>query len=405
VFRIGLITAATIGWMVAPSVGLAEDDLDFLLDAPAPLDGATEALVPAGDVNPTDLRKIAGGLHDGHAFGPRVRPDGAWVAYGVREAVKGTFKTGWYARPLDGDGMFRSIWPNQHPSFVKGEGTASFTDLTGFEWAVDGNHNAMVALHKSKGEEVLLETMNVRFSGPGAQRMPAIAPDGTRLVVVSDSEDGDSTDLWVSDTVDGAEPLQLTFTKESETAPAWHPKLGRIIFEQRNPLGGDIWEFDLDTFGQKPLVKEGISDEISPSYSPNGEQFAFLSNKDDPQGFRYDLFVARPGDPLPKPVIRGVRRSDKSRGYAWDPLGRYVIAPVDDEAAGYPLMVAPVDGSKPAVKLADTRDNMDPTVIAIGETSRVVWVALDMDRPADRRYRIVFARDYSLAEFGRQVGL
>ncbi|MCP4872265.1 MAG: hypothetical protein GY898_26480 [Proteobacteria bacterium] len=370
--------------------------------ATASLLGALVAL--AGDEGPTrpDIRTVAGGLHDGHAFGPRIRGDGLWVAYGVREQVKGTFKTSYYARDIEG-GLFRSVWPNAHPSFAEGEGTASFTDLVGFEWAPDGEHNAMVALHKSKREEVLMETQKVRFTGPGSQREPAIAPDGTRLVVVS--EDGGNTDLWVSDTVDEAPILQLTFSPENEQAPQWHPKEPQIIHEVRNPLGSDIYFFDLDSFEHTALIRAGTSDETDPSYEPgNGERFAFLSNKDDPQGLRFDLFVATPGDSLPTPVIRNVRRSEKSKGYCWDPLGRYLIATVDDEAGGYPLVIAPTDGSAEPRKLVDTQDNMDPTLVSMGSTVRLIWVALDMSQPEEKRFRVVHLADFDLSDLGGIAG-
>lgn len=388
-----LVSVAALG-LALPA--LAQEDLDFLLDAPAP---GAEPDKPVED--PTGPRKVAAGLHDGDAFAPLLRPDGAWVAYGVREQVKGTFKTGYYARPLDGDGLFRSIWPNQHPSFKEGEGTASFTDLVGFEWGQDGEHSPMVALHKTKREEVLLETMNVRFSGSGSQSQPAVAPDGTRLVVVSEAPDGSGTDLWVADIVDSSEPLQLTFsTGESETAPRWHPKEAKIIHEARNPLGGDIWVFDLDTFEHKPLLRLGTSDEIKPSYSPDGKKFAFLSNKDDPAGERFDLFVATPGDSLPKAVIRGIRRSDKTKGYAWDPLGRFLIAPVDDANTGHPLMIAPIDGSAPPRALVATKDNLDPNIVTMSGKARMTWVATDLQRPEDKRFRIVYVQDFDLASLG-----
>jgi Tol biopolymer transport system component len=325
------------------------------------------------------------------------------VAYGVREEVKGTFRTSYYARDIDG-GLFRSVWPNAHPSFVDGEGTASFTDLMGFEWAADGDHNVMVALHKSKREEVLMETMNVRFTGPGSQHEPAIAPDGTRIVVVS--ENNGNSDLWVSDTVDQAPVLQLTFSQESERSPKWHPRLPRIIHEVRNPLGGDIYFFDLDSFEHTALIRWGTSDEADPSYEPgNGERFAFLSNRDAPDGLRFDLFVATPGDPLPKPVIRNIRRSDKSKGYCWDPLGRYMIAVLNDKEAGYPLVIAPTDGSEEPMRLVSTVDNMDPTLVSMGSKIRLMWVALDLSRPEDRRYRVVHLADFDLSELGAVAGL
>ena len=99
------------------------------------------------------LKRFAAGLHDGHLLGPRLRRDGTWVAYGVREQKKGTFRTSYYARELDG-GVFRSIWPKAHPSFGDGEGTASFTDLIDFAWLPNGRYNVMVAQHKTKKKEV-----------------------------------------------------------------------------------------------------------------------------------------------------------------------------------------------------------------------------------------------------------
>lgn len=345
------------------------------------------------------LRKVAAGTHDGHAFGPRIRPDGKWVAYGVREELKGTFVTKYYARSLVEEGVFRSVWPNAHPSFGEGEGTASFTDLVGFEWARDGefDHNAMVALHKTKGEEMLMETMNVRLGGPGAQNNPAISPDGSRVVVVS--ETGGATDLWVIDTRDDSEPLQVTFTeRDNEARPVWHPKGEKIVYERRNRLGADIWSFDFSTFEGEHLTKEGTSDELAPAYSPAGKSLAYITNANDPEKLRWDVVVADSGGGLPKIVIPNVRRSEKSRGYVWGPLGKFIVAVQDDEAAGFPLVIAPSDGSKPPEKLSETVDNADPELVAFGPAVRLTWVAMDMDRPEERRYRIVMVSDYDLTE-------
>ncbi len=344
-------------------------------------------------------RKIAAGVHSGDAFGPRVRPDGKWVAYGVREEDKGTFVTKYYARSLVEDGVFRSIWPNQHPSFGEGEGTASFTDLVGFEWARDGvfDHNAMVAVHKTLGNEVLIETMDVRLGGPGAQDQPAIAPDGSRLVVASEA--GLNSDLWVADTRDGADWLQITFTeKDNESNPSWHPKGTKVIYERRNRLGADVWSFDFDTFSEAHLTREGTSNEVAPTFSPDGISFAYITDGNDKEGLRWDLVVKKGDSGLPKTAIPNLRLSDKSRGYAWGPFGKFVIGVQNDEKAGYPLVIAPADGSSPPVKLADTVDNMDPEVVSFGPAVRVTWVAMDMDKPEDRRFRTVMVEDFDVTE-------
>ena len=349
------------------------------------------------------LKRVAAGLHDGDLFGPMLRHDGSWVAYGVREQKKGTFRTSYYARELDG-GVFRAIWPKAHPSFGDGEGTASFTDLIDFAWLPNGRYNVMVAQHKSKKKEVLLETINVRFTGPGDQSQPAVAPDGTQLVVVSESEQGEGGDLWICDTSHDATPLRITFSDGNETSPAWHPSKPQIIHELRNPLGGDIYVFDLETFEQRPLVRSGSSDEVKPSFSPDGLRFAYLSNADSKDGLSWDLLVQTVGDSLARPIVRNVRRSDNSAGYTWDPSGRYLVAVLDDESAGYPLVIAPTDGSAEPRVLFSTRDNMDPMMIGVGDQVRMTWVALDPKSPPDKQYRIVFVVDFSPAQLGGLAG-
>ena len=343
------------------------------------------------------VKKVAAGLHSGHAFGPRLRTDGTWVAYGVRETVKGTFKTGYYARSLGEDGIFRSVWPNQHPSFAEGEGTASFSDLVGFEWAVDGNHNAMVCLHKEKGQEVLLEKLNVRFGGKGDQSMPKFSAEGDRVVAICQNDSG-GTDLCVADTVDGSLMTQLTFTEEQETSPDWHPKDSKVIHEFRNRLGGDIYVFDLDMFSHEPIFRAGTSDEILPTFSPAGGQFAFLSNLADTSKDQYDLYVTEPGAGLPIKIIDNIRRSKHSRGYTWDPLGRFVVGVSNDEAAGYPLVIAPADGSAPAQSLGvPSTDNMDPVMVPLDGAIRLVWVGISPDSKPDQQWRVVHVADHDVS--------
>ena len=98
-----------------------------------------------------EAKKIASGLHEGSAYGPKLRVDGSWVAYGVREERKGEVRSLYYARSLVQDSVFRTVWPNKHPSFKPKEGPNSFSDLVAFEWHPGGEHNAMIARHKREG--------------------------------------------------------------------------------------------------------------------------------------------------------------------------------------------------------------------------------------------------------------
>ena len=75
---------------------------------------AAEAWTPPAPI------RVASGLHDGHLRGPRLRPDGEWVAYGSADTrTDGSERARYFARSLMETGAFRTIWPGQHPSLVE----------------------------------------------------------------------------------------------------------------------------------------------------------------------------------------------------------------------------------------------------------------------------------------------
>ena len=355
--------------------------------------GSTKWSAPA-------VTKVAAGLHDGHLVAPRVRPDGTWIAYGmVENRADGSTRSRYYARSLVEDATFRSVWPKQHPSFEGNEGTASFTDLLDFTWHPEGRHNAMVVRHKTKGGEVMLELMDVRFGGPGDQEQAVFSPDGSKVAVIAEGELGQ--ELWVADTKDGAELEQLSGTRDSERWPTFHPGGGKILHEIRNreTKRSDLFAFDLEYYEQVPVVRIEASDEIHPSWSPDGERVAFLSNKDDANGKRYDLFVGKPGDVEFVKLATGVRVTERARGYAWDPSGRFIVF-VEDLPGSYPISVVPSDASRPPKSLGlPTTDNREVDMAVIEGQARLAWVARD---DPGKKWRVVYYADVSadaLAEY------
>jgi uncharacterized OB-fold protein len=104
-------------------------------------------------------------------------------------------------------------------------------------------------------------------------------------------------------------------------------------------------------------------------------------------------------------AIENVRVSEKTRGYTWGPFGKFVIAVQDDAANGYPLVIAPIDGSRPPIRMSNTIDNMDPEMVGFGGAVRLVWAATDTDRPEGKRYRIVYVSDYDYTELRKAFGI
>ena len=151
-------------------------------------------------------------------------------------------------------------------------------------------------------------------------------------------------------------------------------------------------------FTHEPVFRAGTSDEILPAYSPDGEHFAFLSNLADESKDQYDLYVTKPGAGLPRKIMDDVRRSKHSRGYAWDPLGRFIVAIANDEAAGFPLMIMPADGSAPPQSMnVPSKDNLDPVMVSTDSAIRLVWVGISPDSKPDQQWRVVHVADHDVS--------
>ena len=348
--------------------------------------------------------KVAAGLHDGSTYGPKLNADGTWVAYGVREERRGTMYSLYYARSLIAEATFRTVWPNKHPSFKPKEGPNSFSDLVSFEWHPGGVHNAMIVKHKREGNDILIEDMKLRFGGEGDDEQAFFSNDGTAVIATVRSPLG--TDLWYSEVRPGARPEQLTWTRDFERWPDWHPTERLVLHEMYDRKQGDLFTFKIEGFEQLPLLQLPGSDEVRPSWHPDGERYAYLSNRAHPGTKVYDLYVGRVGAEAEEhiKVIAAVRVSDDSQSYCWAPDGRYLLAITDDKEADYPFVVAPVDGSrKQAMLPISVGNNRDPSLRLIANEDaeaprqlRLAWVAPDPERKrGDATWNVVYVAEFA----------
>jgi dipeptidyl aminopeptidase/acylaminoacyl peptidase len=124
----------------------------------------------------------------------------------------------------------------------------------------------------------------VRPNGTDAPRLltegsnPEWFPDGTRLVFSRES------DLWTIAT-GGGEPSRVTSDQENERAARVSPDGRTIAFYSSRGGHQDIWLVPAD--GSAParqLTRESMAEDdprFAPSWSPDGRQIAYVSNKAD----------------------------------------------------------------------------------------------------------------------------
>ena len=151
------------------------------------------------------------------------------------------------------------------------------------------------------------------------------SPDGKRIAFVSD-RDGNS-EIYVMDT-DGQNPQRLTDNPAVDHSPSWSPDGKRIAFvserdEQPHKVQGhfadEIYVMDTDG-GNLQNLTNNPADDDGPSWSPDGKQIAFASDREDDLG--WDIFVMNTNGRNPRNLTKGHGWADLDP--SWSPDGKRI---------------------------------------------------------------------------------
>ncbi|MEZ4866302.1 MAG: hypothetical protein R3C14_33605 [Caldilineaceae bacterium] len=111
-----------------------------------------------------------------------------------------------------------------------------------------------------------------------ATRFEAVAPGGRYQVVVS-SEQISNLQLWALDLVAGTRQ-QLTYFKAIAYDPVWSPAGNPIAFVSADPGNDEIFTVNADGSGLTRLTNNQWEWDKHPSWSPDGNQLVFWSNRE-----------------------------------------------------------------------------------------------------------------------------
>jgi TolB protein len=218
-------------------------------------------------------------------------------------------------------------------------------------WVVDSDGENLRRLTRHQGTE---------FGRP-ISLSPSWSPDGTRLIYTSYKDEG-MPRLYEINLETGAERVVPVPREGDYITPVYHPDGERIFFSINAGNRSGIYSYNLARDCCFTSLWEGRSEDISPSFSADGNRMVFNSNRlgvGTPQIYTTTLAsTARPE--LVSPYVY-----DRPGYYTspdWSPVGNRVIfhGRVAQRGA-HQLLLADLDRGGPLVQLTFDGVNEDPS--------------------------------------------
>jgi len=157
---------------------------------------------------------------------------------------------------------------------------------------------------------------------PGDYGDVSLSPDGTQVAVSVRASGSEAADIWVFDTVSGADS-RVTSDPANDIAPVWSADGRRVVFTSSRNGSYDIYERAGDASGTETAVVETAGDQTASDWSSDGRYLAYHTDEPDAvAGGNLDLWARRMPTGRPFAFLRTVHTASHA---SFSPDGSRVV--------------------------------------------------------------------------------
>jgi hypothetical protein len=342
------------------------------------------SLAAAGSAVPVSPERQA------NAMDPLLSPDGRRLSYEVAHTAEKY--TELFVISADG-GAEEAILPSASAGGLSGRFMDRKQVNHEFTWAPSGQLWAFSSSGSDDDFDIWIRGVTVSLGGEDKEGGPAFSADGRHLAWCSAST-GDG-DIYLADIYELEKPpRRMTTSPGLDFYAAFSPAGSQLAYAAMTEGGANIHV--IEDFANPERSNRALtqwkSNQLKPSWAPDGSAVAFFSNHGRDSGF--DLYVVPLAGGTPKKVVSGVVPNER-RGAPWSPDSKEVFAVLDDPNSGDPLVRVDVATGQSRTVDTGTVNNAEPSIAAglVDGRIRLAFVAQGRRGDEKQRFRRVYRID------------